>query len=217
MPETIRTANERLRSRPRRGGFLAAFDFCSVLQRARHAGLCRGGGSAEPHRQHRQRRRGGEPPQAAAVTLTLGLVCFAILAAIVLLRTRKAAATHETAAHDETMALHAEIDRLKTLLLSQPQVLVAWAGGRRRAGNLRRHRHRRAGRACRTRARLRHLAGAGGGATHAARGRHAARRRPRLRDDAHHAAPAVRSRRKGARWRGARCCACATSAASRAS
>ena len=35
----------------------------------------------------------------------------------------------ETAAHDETMALRAEIDRLKTLLLSEPQVLVAWAAG----------------------------------------------------------------------------------------
>ena len=34
MPETIRTENERLRSRPRRGGFLAAFVFatlCSAL------------------------------------------------------------------------------------------------------------------------------------------------------------------------------------------
>ncbi len=67
--------------------------------------------------------------QAAPVTLTLGLLCFAVLATIVLLRNRKLAAGKDTAARDEAMALRAEIDRLKTLLLSQPQVLVAWAAG----------------------------------------------------------------------------------------
>jgi signal transduction histidine kinase len=67
--------------------------------------------------------------QMAAATLTLGLLCFAALATVVLLRTRKTAATIETAANDESMALRAEIDRLKTLLLSEPQVLVAWAAG----------------------------------------------------------------------------------------
>ena len=44
MPETIRTANERLRSRPRQGGFLAAFvvaTFCSALSTpARADGAC---------------------------------------------------------------------------------------------------------------------------------------------------------------------------------
>ena len=67
--------------------------------------------------------------QVAALMLTLALLCFAVLALIVLMRTRKAAVTIETAAHDESMTLRAEIDRLKTLLLSEPQVLVAWAAG----------------------------------------------------------------------------------------
>ncbi len=67
--------------------------------------------------------------QVAALTLTLALLCFSVLAIIVLMRTRKTAATIEAAAHDETMALRAEIDRLKTLLLSEPQALVAWAAG----------------------------------------------------------------------------------------
>ncbi len=67
--------------------------------------------------------------QVAALTLTLALLCFAVLAIIVLMRTRRAAATIETAARDENIALRAEIDRLKTLLLSEPQVLVAWAAG----------------------------------------------------------------------------------------
>ena len=57
------------------------------------------------------------------------MLCFAVLALIVLMRTRKAAVMIETAAHDESLTLRAEIDRLKTLLLSEPQVLVAWAAG----------------------------------------------------------------------------------------
>src|SRR5512141_1218541 len=127
MPETIRTANERLRSRPRRGGFLAAFVFatlCSALGTSAHAGV--GADFSFVNAMIHAGAATGRQ-QLATLTLTLGLICFAVLATIVLLRTRKAAATKETAAHDEAMALRAEIDRLKTLLLSQPQVLVAWA------------------------------------------------------------------------------------------
>src|SRR5450756_1882654 len=129
MPETIRTANERLRSRPRRGGFLAAFVFatlCSALSTP-----ARADGSAAFSLVEDMIRAVTvlSRQQVATLTLTFGLLCFAVLATIVLLRTRKAAATIKTEAHDETMALRAEIDRLKTLLLSQPQVLVAWAAG----------------------------------------------------------------------------------------
>ena len=129
MPETIRTANERLRSRPRRGGFLAAFVFatlCSALSTP-----ARADGSAAFSLVEDMIRAVTvlSRQQVATLTLTFGLLCFAVLATIVLLRTRKAAATIETSEHDETMALRAEIDRLKTLLLSQPQVLVAWAAG----------------------------------------------------------------------------------------
>ncbi len=125
MPEDIRTANERLCSRPRRGGFLAALVIATL-------GMPFGtparagddlvddmiGMAAAASRQ-----------QVASLTLTLALLCFAVLAAIVLMRMRKTAASKETTALDETMALRAEIDRLKTLLLSEPQVLVAWAAG----------------------------------------------------------------------------------------
>ncbi len=126
MPETIRTANEKLHSRPRRGGFLAAFFLatpCMALSmpaRAGAAGLIDNilsTGTAVSRQ------------QVAALTLTLALLCFAVLAIIVLMRTRRAAATVETAARDENIALRAEIDRLKTLLLSEPQVLVTWAAG----------------------------------------------------------------------------------------
>jgi len=122
MPATIRTANERLRSRPRRGGFLAALAvtlacaFVSPAQAGFLDGVV-GGLAAASH------------DQLAAATMTLGLICFASLALLVLLRTRKSAALAQSAAQDEAMLLRAEIDRLKTLLMSQPQVLVTWPAG----------------------------------------------------------------------------------------
>jgi signal transduction histidine kinase len=120
MPETIRTANERLRSRPRRGGFLAALVSASLSSALATPAFSEPGladGFAVTHEQR------------GALTLTLGLIFFAMLAVVVLLRTRRTAAALASAAQDENMALRAEVDRLKTLLLSQPQVLVAWAAG----------------------------------------------------------------------------------------
>src|SRR5512135_460460 len=112
MPETIRTANERLRSRPWRGGFLAALvtvNLCLVPSAPAHAEA----GLADVFG-----RQG-----VAALTLMLGLICFSALATILLLRTRKSAERIANAARDEAMTLHAEIDRLRALLLAEPQVL----------------------------------------------------------------------------------------------
>ncbi len=127
MPETIRTTNERLRSRPWRGGFLAAFamaNLCAALSTPAQAdaGSALGFAAAVP-----RIVTALSQPQIATLTLTLGLLCFAVLATIVLMRTRKTAARIETVTRDETMTLHAEIDRLKALLLSEPQVLVVWS------------------------------------------------------------------------------------------
>jgi signal transduction histidine kinase len=61
------------------------------------------------------------------LTLTFGLLIFGLLAAMVLLRTRRQAARAATQSRDEAMELHSEIDRLRALLLSEPQVLVEWA------------------------------------------------------------------------------------------
>ena len=55
--------------------------------------------------------------QIATLTLTFGLLIFAILATMALLRTRRAVESAEAGSRDKTMELHAEIDRLKTLLL----------------------------------------------------------------------------------------------------
>jgi signal transduction histidine kinase len=129
MPETIRTANERLRSRPRRGGFLAAFVFAILCIPLCTPARADGGAAFGFIDDIMRIVTAASRQQVAALMLTLGLLCFVVLATIVLMRKRKTADTIEIAAHDETIALRAEIDRLKTLLLSEPQVLVAWAAG----------------------------------------------------------------------------------------
>src|SRR5579872_534497 len=101
MPETIRTANERLCSRPGRGGFLAAFVFailCILSGTPVHAGAAEASALFDA-------AAGMSRQEIASLTLTLGLVCFAVLVTIVLLRTRKAAERLETASRDETNAL----------------------------------------------------------------------------------------------------------------
>jgi signal transduction histidine kinase len=120
MPETIRTANERPCSRPERGGFLAAFAFavlCVAFDTPARAADALIEGIAVTRE------------QLGALTLTLALTCFAMLATLVVLRTRRTAAAAQSATLDEAAMLRGEIDRLKTLMLAQPQVLVAWAAG----------------------------------------------------------------------------------------
>ena len=122
MPETIRTANERLRSRPRRGGHLAAFffaTFCFALGTPAHAatGLVeawRRGDARATRRAHFDAR-----PCSASRCSPPSCCCA---------RGRTADA-QESAAQDEAATLRAEIERLKALLLAEPQVLVAWAAG----------------------------------------------------------------------------------------
>jgi signal transduction histidine kinase len=116
MPETIRTANGRLRSRLRRGVRLATFviaNLALLLGTPAPAAAAILGGRAD----------------LANLTLTLGLVCFGVLATVALLRTHRRAERVASATRAETMDLHAEIDRLRALLLSEPQVLVEWAAG----------------------------------------------------------------------------------------
>ncbi|MFN3658255.1 MAG: PAS-domain containing protein [Pseudolabrys sp.] len=126
MPETIRTASGRLRPRPWRGGFLAAFSTgnCCAALSAAHAETGAGPAAARAVEGAFAAFGGAE---FVALTLMLGLLCFAVLVTVMLLRTRRAASRTESGSRDEAMALHAEIDRMKALLLTQPQVLVAWA------------------------------------------------------------------------------------------
>src|SRR4029078_2961333 len=126
MPESIRAANERLRSGPWRGGFLAAFVLASLLN------LCSAPVRAET--------KLGAPlvgtmdralatlreQEITALTLVLALLGFTLLTIVVVFRIRRSADRAEIDARDEVASLRADVDRLKALLLSEPQVLVTW-------------------------------------------------------------------------------------------
>jgi signal transduction histidine kinase len=113
MPETIRAENERLRSRPRRGGFLASLAAIAPTPAAAQDGLAAALDALTSQ-------------EVAALTLTLGLLFFATLSTVVLVRTRREAAASEAKAHGEAATLRTELDRMKTLLLSDPQLLIIW-------------------------------------------------------------------------------------------
>jgi signal transduction histidine kinase len=118
MPETIRTANERLRSRPRRRRFITA---------AALANLCIPLGSSRAGAETLSRAIAiFDRQEVATLTLLAGVACFAVLTTVVLIRTRRHAGRNY-AGRDDAAALQAEVDRFKQLLLSDPQVLVAWA------------------------------------------------------------------------------------------
>jgi signal transduction histidine kinase len=70
-----------------------------------------------------------ESHELAALALTLGVVLFAVVTSIMLVRTRQRAASTEAEARREIDKLTAEADRVNALLLSEPQIVVAWAAG----------------------------------------------------------------------------------------
>jgi signal transduction histidine kinase len=122
MPESIRTANGGLRSCPWRGGILAAFVSVAILGAAPARA-----DNFLPSLLHGLAHVSDDRIGTAA--LTVALVCFAVLAVLVLLRTRRSAAESEQHAREERSLLRAECDRLKALLTAEPQVLIAWAAG----------------------------------------------------------------------------------------
>jgi signal transduction histidine kinase len=65
--------------------------------------------------------------EIAALALTLGILCFAVVTAIMLVRTRRRLAATEAAARDEAIALRAKVERANALLLSEPQIVIAWS------------------------------------------------------------------------------------------
>jgi signal transduction histidine kinase len=65
--------------------------------------------------------------EIAAVALTLGVLCFGVMTAVLLVRTRMRAIDTEAALRNQINNLVAERDRTNTLLLSEPQIIIAWA------------------------------------------------------------------------------------------
>ncbi|HXW24395.1 MAG TPA: PAS-domain containing protein [Xanthobacteraceae bacterium] len=67
-----------------------------------------------------------ERHEIAALALTLGIVCFAVVTAIALVRTRAHANAREAAARADIIALRDQVDRANALLLAEPQIIIAW-------------------------------------------------------------------------------------------
>ena len=67
--------------------------------------------------------------EIAALTLILGVLFFAVVTAVLLVRTHARASASEAAARDHIAALKSDVDRLTGLLLSEPQILVSWPAG----------------------------------------------------------------------------------------
>ncbi len=119
MPDTIRRSGGY--ARPWFGGFPVAVGFVAPL----------------PARADDQPRlvlhelvlgasRSIDRHEVAVLVLLVGLLLFAVVTAIMLLRARARSARLEAAAQDEIAALRTGLDRANALLLSEPQVMVDW-------------------------------------------------------------------------------------------
>ncbi|HEX2511460.1 MAG TPA: two-component sensor histidine kinase, partial [Xanthobacteraceae bacterium] len=126
MPDAIRATGGSLQAHPRRGGFLAAVvatvPFPAVPARAALFDFSPIDSTIADVTGHNQ-------PDVAGLALTLGILLFAVVTAVMLVRTRSRAAQSEIAAREEIIALKADVDRAHALLLAEPQVIVAWAAG----------------------------------------------------------------------------------------
>lgn len=68
-----------------------------------------------------------ERHELAALALTLGTICFAVVTAIALVRSHARAARTDAAARAEIARLKDDLDRVNALVFSEPQVVIAWA------------------------------------------------------------------------------------------
>ncbi len=71
--------------------------------------------------------RGLEAQELAGLTLFFGALIFAVVTAVLLVRTRERLRVERVRARAEVAARDSEIDRLYGLLLAEPQVIVAWS------------------------------------------------------------------------------------------
>jgi signal transduction histidine kinase len=124
MPETVRATGGRHSAHPRRSGFLAAVAAASLAHgtpaRADVPGLNQFDVYIDAFAALNR-------SEVAAMVLTLGVLLFAVVTAVLLVRTRVRAGSAESSFRDQIVALRAERDRFNALLLSEPQILVSWA------------------------------------------------------------------------------------------
>ena len=67
--------------------------------------------------------------EIAVLVVVLGLILFAVVTAIMLVRARTRWTRLETSSRDEIATLRSDLDRANALLFSEPQVMVDWPAG----------------------------------------------------------------------------------------
>ena len=127
MPEMIRAKGGSLQARLRKIGLWTAAAVCALS-------LASGAVAQDATRwpfgsAHLAALAGLDRHEIAALTLILGVLFFAVVTAVLLVRTHARASASEAAARDRIAALKSDVDRLTGLLLSEPQILVSWPAG----------------------------------------------------------------------------------------
>jgi signal transduction histidine kinase len=126
MPDTIRTSRSAMRRRRLRGigGFLAGSGIIAPnpATASEQPALALQELVLSAHRSIDQH-------EVAFLALVCGVVLFAVVTAIMLVRTRARAARLEGWSRDEIARLRDEIDRANAVILSEPQIVVAWPAG----------------------------------------------------------------------------------------
>jgi signal transduction histidine kinase len=125
MPDTIRATSGSGNAHPRRCGFGAAI--FAMLDCDIPSAQAAGPGGLQHLDAYFESFAAQNTGYIVGVVLILGVLLFAVVSAITLVRTRLRAAAAEAANRDEIMALKAERDRFSALLMSEPQILVSWA------------------------------------------------------------------------------------------
>jgi PAS domain-containing protein len=135
MPDAIRSTAESLGARPPRSRFCAAARIAACALLPVESSLAAGNQSATPSTVYAYLSALLllDRHEIAALALTLGIVAFAVITAILLVRARRRLAELSAAKHDEGLAARGAIDRAHALLLSDPQILITWAAGSEQA------------------------------------------------------------------------------------
>ena len=130
MPDTIRISRSYAQRRHRQGigGFLATVGATVVALSPRAASA-----TEQPSLALQElvlsAHRSIDQHAIAFLALVLGVVLFAVVTAIMLVRSRARAARLEAWSRDEIARLRDEVDRANALLLCEPQVVVVWPAG----------------------------------------------------------------------------------------
>jgi len=124
MPGTIRRTGGRPSSHPERYGFRIV-----AIALATAAGVvpARADGGLPDFTDYINALATLNRSEIVAMVLTLGVLLFGVVTAVMLVRTRIGAGLNDSKLRDRIAAVRADHDRLRTLLMSDPQVLVSWA------------------------------------------------------------------------------------------